>query len=92
MAAAGILDEIKLNQQLTIVLAGLREEIFYEEKNSIGSTYFIVDGGQCTISDDEVNAATKKAEQCVSCHGAGGISNGHLYPNLAGQKAGYLIK
>lgn len=29
---------------------------------------------------------------CQSCHGAAGISTNPLYPNLAGQKAPYLIK
>jgi len=30
--------------------------------------------------------------RCVSCHGATGISSNPLYPNLAGQKAAYLLK
>ncbi|QKH34601.1 cytochrome c [Achromobacter pestifer] len=29
---------------------------------------------------------------CASCHGADGISAVGLYPNLAGQKAEYLVK
>jgi cytochrome c553 len=29
---------------------------------------------------------------CVGCHGAAGHSAIDTYPNLAGQKAGYLIK
>jgi cytochrome c553 len=44
------------------------------------------------FSGGEVSTAEKMAEQCVSCHGVAGISNGPLYPNLAGQKAGYLVK
>lgn len=29
---------------------------------------------------------------CASCHGGDGISSVGLYPNLAGQKAEYLVK
>ncbi|MCE7901968.1 MAG: cytochrome c [Gammaproteobacteria bacterium PRO9] len=32
------------------------------------------------------------AEQCVSCHGAKGISSGPLWPNLKGQRVDYLVK
>jgi cytochrome c553 len=44
------------------------------------------------FSVGEVNVAAKKAAQCVSCHGAEGISGVSLIPNLAGQKMGYLNK
>ncbi len=29
---------------------------------------------------------------CVACHGPAGVSNNDLWPNLAGQKRGYLVK
>ncbi len=29
---------------------------------------------------------------CAGCHGANGISNNPMWPNLAGQKKGYLVK
>jgi cytochrome c553 len=29
---------------------------------------------------------------CVACHGAEGISTSPVWPNLAGQKKGYLLK
>ncbi len=29
---------------------------------------------------------------CTACHGANGVSNNPLWPNLAGQKDQYLIK
>ena len=35
-------------------------------------------------------AGKAKSATCVACHGANGISNNDLWPNLAGQKAGYL--
>lgn len=31
-----------------------------------------------------------KAASCGACHGAAGISTNDLWPNLAGQKKGYL--
>ncbi len=34
----------------------------------------------------------KKAVTCVACHGAKGISNNPIWPNLAGQQEQYLIK
>ncbi|MFK8015434.1 MAG: cytochrome c [Gammaproteobacteria bacterium] len=37
-------------------------------------------------------AGKKKSFVCVSCHGNNGIGVGPLWPNLAGQKTGYLIK
>lgn len=33
-----------------------------------------------------------KSSTCVACHGASGVSPNPLWPNLAGQKAGYLMK
>ena len=33
-----------------------------------------------------------KARICVSCHGALGVSNYDLWPNIAGQKQGYLAR
>ena len=35
---------------------------------------------------------TGLSSRCVSCHGVKGISSNPLYPNLAGQKAAYLLK
>ncbi len=37
-------------------------------------------------------AGKAKAATCAGCHGANGISNNPLWPNLAGQKAAYLVK
>ncbi|MEX2489609.1 MAG: c-type cytochrome [Pseudomonadales bacterium] len=38
------------------------------------------------------DAGQAKAQACAACHGANGISPNDLWPNLAGQKEGYLIK
>ncbi len=37
-------------------------------------------------------AGKAKAVMCAGCHGSDGISLNPLWPNLAGQKEGYLIK
>lgn len=37
-------------------------------------------------------AGKAKAASCAACHGANGISKAPLYPNLQGQKAGYITK
>ena len=36
-------------------------------------------------------AGKAKSATCAACHGANGISNNDLWPNLAGQKTGYLV-
>jgi cytochrome c553 len=35
-------------------------------------------------------AGKAKAAICMACHGVNGISNNDMWPNLAGQKNGYL--
>ena len=37
-------------------------------------------------------AGKTKAAACIACHGVDGISPNDIWPNLKGQKAGYLIK
>ena len=36
-------------------------------------------------------AGKSKSATCAACHGANGISPNEMWPNLAGQKAGYLV-
>ncbi len=36
-------------------------------------------------------AGKTRAAACGACHGMNGISSNDIWPNLAGQKAGYLI-
>jgi cytochrome c553 len=38
------------------------------------------------------NAAEKAKTLCAGCHGPNGISTNPIWPNLAGQKAGYIEK
>lgn len=40
----------------------------------------------------DIDAGKKVAVTCAACHGANGISANALWPNLAGQKEGYLAK
>jgi cytochrome c553 len=37
-------------------------------------------------------AGKSKAAACAACHGAAGVSPMDVWPNLAGQKPGYLVK
>lgn len=37
-------------------------------------------------------AGKAKAGTCAGCHGANGVSPNPMWPNLAGQKAPYLVK
>lgn len=48
-------------------------------------------GGNALAAGDAA-AGKAKAAMCVSCHGATGVSAVDMYPNLAGQKAAYLVK
>lgn len=37
-------------------------------------------------------AGKAKSATCAGCHGANGVSANPIWPNLAGQKDGYLVK
>ena len=37
-------------------------------------------------------AGKAKSMTCMACHGAAGISPNDIWPSLAGQKEGYLVK
>jgi cytochrome c553 len=39
---------------------------------------------------DDAAAGKAKSVTCAGCHGANGISNNPMWPNLAGQKQAYL--
>lgn len=49
-------------------------------------------GAVSTSQAADVAAGKAKSMTCAACHGANGISPNDLWPNLAGQKAGYLAK
>mgnify|MGYP003572756974 CR=1 FL=1 len=44
------------------------------------------------IAGGDAAAGKAKAASCGACHGTDGISKAPLYPNLKGQKSGYITK
>jgi cytochrome c553 len=44
------------------------------------------------FSAGDAAAGKSKAMICSACHGMNGVSPNDIWPNLAGQKEGYLIK
>ncbi|MDH3935542.1 MAG: cytochrome c [Gammaproteobacteria bacterium] len=40
----------------------------------------------------DIIAGKASSASCAGCHGAQGISSNPLWPNLAGQQVGYLVK
>ena len=48
--------------------------------------------GAAPVAAADLAAGKAKAATCAGCHGANGISNNPLWPNLAGQKSAYLVK
>ena len=50
----------------------------------------LLTGGAAVAGD--IAAGKTKAASCAGCHGPDGISANPLWPNLAGQKAPYLVK
>lgn len=49
---------------------------------------------QETQLEGDAKAGESKAKEktCAACHGNGGVSTNTLWPNLAGQQEGYLVK
>jgi len=47
-------------------------------------------GGVALAGDAAAGKA--KSGTCAGCHGAAGISKNPMWPNLAGQQQGYLVK
>jgi cytochrome c553 len=44
-----------------------------------------------TVAAGDAAAGKSKSATCAACHGANGISPNDMWPNLAGQKEGYLV-
>jgi len=40
----------------------------------------------------DAEAGKTKSATCAGCHGVAGVSSNPMWPNLAGQKEGYLVK
>ena len=45
-----------------------------------------------TIMAQAQPAAPSISNTCIGCHGQSGVSNNQIWPNLAGQKDGYIAK
>jgi cytochrome c553 len=54
------------------------------------STVLLAMSGSVMAGDAAAGKA--KAASCAGCHGTNGVSSNPLWPNLAGQKDGYLVK
>lgn len=50
----------------------------------------VLASGAVTAADPAAGKA--KSATCAGCHGAEGVSNNPLWPNLKGQKDAYLVK
>ena len=48
--------------------------------------------GVLSTQGGDIEAGKARAASCVACHGAEGVSQNPMWPNLAGQKEGYLVK
>ena len=48
--------------------------------------------GSSAYAAGDAEAGKTKSAMCAACHGANGVSPTDFWPNLAGQKAGYLAK
>jgi len=46
--------------------------------------------GFTSVSAGDAAAGKAKSVVCAACHGPNGISTNDIWPNLAGQKPGYL--
>ncbi|MGB5606643.1 MAG: cytochrome c [Gammaproteobacteria bacterium] len=53
---------------------------------------FVFLGMSSAVLAGDVDAGKAKAATCAGCHGMAGISNNPLWPNLAGQQSGYMVK
>ncbi len=54
------------------------------------ATSLIFFGANAAAADAEAGKA--KSATCAACHGADGTSSNDIWPNLKGQKNGYLVK
>jgi cytochrome c553 len=49
-------------------------------------------GAWPALADGNAQAGEARSAVCSACHGLNGISGNDLWPNLAGQKAAYIVK
>ena len=58
----------------------------------IATTTLLIGFSSLSLAAGDAAAGKTKAATCTACHGASGISAADIWPNLAGQKAGYIVK
>jgi cytochrome c553 len=61
-------------------------------KTTLAVTLALACAGPAAFAAGDAAAGQAKAAVCAACHGANGQSPNDLWPNLAGQKPGYLAK
>jgi cytochrome c553 len=49
-------------------------------------------GASGSVLAGDAAAGKNKAASCAGCHGPAGVSNNPMWPNLASQQEGYLVK
>jgi cytochrome c553 len=49
-------------------------------------------GTSGSVLAGDAAAGKAKSAVCAGCHGPAGVSSNPMWPNLAGQKEGYLVK
>ena len=59
-------------------------------KKIVGLVIILVIAAASPAFAGDAAAGKEKAMVCAGCHGASGISANPMWPNLAGQQAGYL--
>ena len=59
-------------------------------KKIVGLAIILVIAAASPAFAGDAAAGKEKAMVCAGCHGASGISANPMWPNLAGQQAGYL--
>lgn len=47
---------------------------------------------QGLVHAGDADAGKAKAASCAGCHGPAGVSANPMWPNLAGQQVGYMVK
>ena len=62
--------------------------IINRTKKILGAISLILGGGMMPAAFAE--NVNELIETCVQCHGSDGIAKSPMWPNLAGQKQGYL--
>ena len=55
----------------------------------VGLTGLLING--TALAGGDAAAGKSKSAVCAGCHGMDGHSSNDLWPNLAGQKKGYLV-